>query len=177
MNKNREMQEVDDDMTIAVAKIMKDMVGDVYNEHIPNSMSEKYQYLLLNTLISPFNKEELRSYVYSAYTQLAGDIEEEDDGYIRYPSISEILTLIDEENLFIIQHFYQEYDFEDDEIEMVKAKYVSEVSAVMYDSVKTVLNERGLPFSSTSVFSSTDMRLVSGEINQYQQILIYDFFY
>lgn len=172
------IDEISDDMSLAVAKAMRD---DVYISEfakdikIPKTLDGMYKYLVQNHLIVPFNRLQFGKKAREIYIEICEGLHDENADV--YPSISEVATMIDEENLQIIDNFFCSYGIDENDIEICKTKYVTDISCGIFNEVKTYLRDNGLYYRRDDITILDEMELVSGEINPDQQILIYDFFY
>lgn len=173
-----QINEINDDMSLAVARAMRD--SDYLSElakdiQIPQTIDGMYGYLLDNYLVIPYNRLKFGEKVREIYYEVCEGLYE--DRVDTYPSISEISTIIDEENLQMIDNFFSSYGIDERDIEVCKTKYVTDISCGIFGEVKSHLRDYGLYYRKDDIKILDEMELVSGEIHPDQQILIYDFFY
>lgn len=172
------INQINDDMSLAVARAIGDdvYIPDFAKEiKIPQTLDGMYKYLIHNHLIVPYNRLQFGEKVREIYLEICQGLYDEQADI--YPSISEISTIIDEENLQIIDNFFDSYGTDEHDIEICKTKYVTDISCGIFGEVKTYLRDNGLYYRRDDIKVLDEMELVSGEINPDQQILIYDFFY
>lgn len=162
-----------DDMHIAVAKAMCKEID--FNVVLPGNINDRYTYILENHLITPLNRIEFTQNVKRIYLEICETLYNEIAN--DYPSIGDIATLIDEENILIIETFFEEYDYNNSEIDLIVTKYTTEISTLLTDEIKLTLRNIGFAYKSNDVLTDDDMRLVGGPLDPSQQILLYDFFY
>lgn len=165
--------DINDDMYIAVAKAMCKEID--YNVVLPGNIEDRYNYILENHLITPLNRIEFTKNVKRIYLEISETLYDElkDD----YPSINDISTLIDEENIVIIESFFGEYEYSEQEIDLIVTKYTTEISPLLADEIKMTLRNIGFVYKCNDVLTDEDIRLVSGPLDPNQQVLFYDFFY
>lgn len=165
--------EINDDMYIAVARAMCKEID--YKVVLPGNIDDRYTYILENHLITPLNRIEFTHQVRRVYLEIAELLYDEQRD--EYPSIADVTTLIDEENMLIIEHFFSEYEYDNRDIDLIVTKYTMEVSPLLSDEIKMTLRNLGFAFKSNDVLTDEDIRLVSGPLDPSQQVLLYDFFY
>lgn len=172
------MYEINDDMSLAVAKAMGDTkyISEVSEWiEVPETLDGLYKYIAANYLISPQDRLSFGKKVREIYIEICETLYDEQADM--YPSVSEIATIIDEENLLIIDNYFVSYGITDKDIEICKTKYVTDISCCMYGEIKSYLRDNGLYYRRDDIKVLDEMELVSGTLNPDQQILIYDFFY
>lgn len=167
------ISEVNDDMYVAITKeLCKDMD---YIVTLSQDIDKMYSYLLEIHLITPLNRTEFNKSVKEIYLEIAQMLYDEERDV--YPSVGDVSTFVDEENIAIIEDFFEKYELDDNDTQLIITKYTTEVSSYLYDEIKMTLRNDGLPYRNDSILVEDDMRLVSGPLDPNQQVLFYDFFY
>ena len=105
----------------------------LYRESAVSRDIDPYQYLLRHTLSCQHNMEKLTERVREIYFEQLSIVDDD------IPSLERIVSLIDEENAFIVHEFYLSMGWEEEDIDAVLATYNHEISCTLDDYVDEIL--------------------------------------
>lgn len=113
---------------------------------IPKNVIDLYEYILSTRVYSPVNSKEFKSKVRATYIEIQHEFCDSMSDFF-LPSCEMIAERIDDENDSIIRLFLEQYEnVTEEQIESIVSMYINEVSFILPEAVKYLLDIDGFPY-------------------------------